>query len=223
MRYFLSAVLILACTLWSFDGKRDGFLFGVSIGLPWVSFTQTITPPTGPVISSDRQSKIGGATEIKLGAGFWDKNEIYYFSKIAFFTMENAYKENVFALNGLLGLGYSRCVWQSQSPTLYSDGYWSPSLILSGGVGVSTWNAPYAQANYYNTDQPSLLRMVFMGGLSTGTWLGTGAYGSVAYEMTKHAALSLDFMYSKTGTTDFISDLQTNSIVTLFSLRLLAF
>lgn len=131
---FLSVVLVVvvATSVQAFDGKRKGFILGGGAGLGVTSFDQTLRVPGFQDATSDRESKLGLATEFKIGGGFNDQFLLYYVNRAAWFSIENIFSQDVTIANsvGLVGISYYF------QPT-------SPSPYLVAVLGISSWDAPF--------------------------------------------------------------------------------
>jgi hypothetical protein len=126
----LVTVLGTAAVAGAFDGQRQGFILGVGGGAGLTSYTQTIAHGGGSV-TSDRENEFPLMTDFRIGYAPSDALEIYWMSKVSWFSMENAYGDDVTIANGLGGLGVTYFL----QPT-------APSVFLAGGVGFSSWAAP---------------------------------------------------------------------------------
>lgn len=181
-------VLFLIVNANAFDGKRKGFILGGGIGPGYTTFTQELAgydPYLGYVtIKSDRVNKVGIMTDFKIGYAPTDYYEIYYASKVSWFGMESG-AGNVTIANGLGSLG----------ATYYFKPV-APSPFIAGGIGLSTWSAPFES--------------------STETWVGFGLFAGVGYEFIRHLNAELDLIWGKPGKT--VSGIKVNS--NAFSVKL---
>jgi opacity protein-like surface antigen len=127
----LAGLMTVSTAGHAFDGQRKGFILGFGAGPSMTSFTQTISYD-GDSYTSDRENKIGAATDFKIGAGLNEQFLIYYVNRMTWFSLDNIIGESVIIGNsvGLLGVSY---YLQETSPSPY----------ILGLVGMSTWDAPF--------------------------------------------------------------------------------
>ncbi len=201
MRKAFFLILIVLITLFlivsanAFDGKRKGFILGFGIGPGFTSFTQKLAGYDyyygWMEIESDRETKVGIMTDFKIGYAPTDFYEIYYTSKVSWFGMESV-GGDVTITNGLGALG-----------TTYYFKPVAPSPFIAGGIGFSTWSAPFES----NTD----------------TWIGFGLFAGAGYEFTRHLNAELDLIWGKPGKTEYGIEASTNALSVKLTVNALAY
>jgi hypothetical protein len=138
MRQIIACLCVLGGTLASstsahaFNGDRAGFILGGGGGLSISSYTQTLKLPYLSSATSDRETKTGFATDVKIGGGINNQFLLYYVNKTSWFSMVNALGNSVTIANsvGLLGASY---YMQPKAPCGY----------FSGLLGMASWSAPF--------------------------------------------------------------------------------
>jgi len=128
------AVLLLLSLVpsgFAFDGYRSGFILGFGLGPGITSFTQTVGAGTTS-LTSDRENTFGIHTDFRIGGGINEQVQIYWISKVAWFSMDNIYGSSVTVANGMGGLGVTYYLLPQ-----------SPSWYFTGGLGFSTWALPF--------------------------------------------------------------------------------
>jgi len=174
MKTKLSMIIVLTLilvNLSAFDGKRKGFLLGYGIGVSNVSYHQEIESD-GNTEKSDDENDTGFATDFKIGYAPNNKLEIFYSGKTAWFSMMNVNEDEVTISNaiGVIGASYFLSSRLSESE-------WYPSLYLSGGLGISSWDVPFEEEK----GDP---------------WVGFGVFGGVGYEFVRHLRIEADLCIS---------------------------
>lgn len=193
----MSLFIFVITSLVAFDGQRKGFILGGGAGLANVSYSQELEG-FGESAESDTESEIAFATDFKIGYAPNNQLEIYYTNQVGWFSMKNIYGDNVTIANALSAIGVSYFI----APELKSGG-WHPSLFFSGGLGLSSWNAPMEE----DIDSSS----------------GTGFFVGVGYEFTKHYRISLNYFANNPSIKEDGLTLTTNSNVFLLTFSGLAF
>ncbi len=120
-------VLSFSSVVSAFDGQRKGFILGFGIGPGYTSFTQEVGS-----ISSDRENSFAIQTDFKIGLGTTEQFQIYWQSKVSWFSMTNALNNDVTVAHGFGGIGFSYYL-KPETKTLY----------LTGGLGYSSWGLPF--------------------------------------------------------------------------------
>lgn len=188
-------LLFLTVTVSAFDGKRKGFILGGGIGPGFTSFTQELSfwdPFFGYTkIKSDRENKAALMTDFKIGYAPTDFWEIYYTSKVSWFGLESV-SGDVTIANGLGALG----------ATYYFKPE-APSLFVAGGIGISTWSAPFESGS--------------------DTWIGFGLFAGAGYEFARHFNVELDLLWGKPGDSEFGIDVSTNALSVRVTVNALAY
>ena len=178
--FFLLSSLTIPANAW--DGKRKGFILGFGIGPGLTSFTQELAAwdyYQGWVrVKSDRSNKMAIMTDFKIGYAPTDFYEIYYTGKVSWFGLENVFGDKVTISNGVGALGAT-----------YYFAPQAPSPFISGGIGFSTWSAPFESGSK--------------------TWTGFGLFVGGGYEFARHMSVEFDLLWGKPGTTE--SGIQINS------------
>ncbi len=134
----LTACLTLAMvsTANAFDNQRKGFMLGFGLGPAFSSYTQTIEygnfAPDRPDEKSDRQNGPALRTDFRIGFGPSETFQLYWMSKINWFSMDNALGNSVTVASGVGGLGMTYFL----KPV-------DPCPYLLGGIGFSSWSLPF--------------------------------------------------------------------------------
>ncbi|MDH4211433.1 MAG: hypothetical protein OEV79_08285 [candidate division WOR-3 bacterium] len=130
----LLILLVLGLTMkgFGFDGKRGGFIIGGGVGAGITSYTGTVEY-LGMQITSDRETKFSGVTNFLIGGGVSKNLLLYYTNKVSWFSTDE-----VITIFGLSGLGI----------TYYFDPK-APSPLLKGGLGFSSFMAPFEDYEDY--------------------------------------------------------------------------
>ncbi len=183
--------------LFGFDGNRKGFLLGFGGGLAQVNFKQKIEDDYDS-IESDDESETAFATDFKIGYAPTNQLELYYTSKVAWFSINNINDDDVTIADGIGVIGLSYFF----APELKS-GAWHSSLFLSGGFGLSSWSTPMEE-----DDDP---------------WEGTGYFLGVGYEFTKHYRVSIDYFANNPSIDEMGLTFTTTSNVIMLTFSGMAF
>ena len=128
---FVTGVVFLTTTLFAWDGQRQGFILGGGFGGSVTSFTQDVDY-SGTSETSDRENKVGVATDFRIGYAFTNQFLLYYMSKGAWFSAENSQGDEVTFLSTLGPIGISYYFTEE-----------SPSLYVTLGAGFTSWYAPF--------------------------------------------------------------------------------
>ncbi len=138
MSFRFTVVLVIALMILglisdadAFDGRRKGFILGAGLGTGVTSYTQTIEAYRQS-LTSDRESKFGVQTDFRIGYAPNGFLQIYYVSKVSWFSLDNALGSSVTIAHGIGGLGV----------TYYLQPV-APSFFFTGVIGLSTWAAPF--------------------------------------------------------------------------------
>lgn len=180
-------MLISAASSLAFDGQRKGFILGGGIGFGMASYTQTVNDET-----SDRENKGAVITDFKIGFAANEQTEIYYTSKVSWFSLKNVFDETVTIANGIGAVGVS-----------YSLKTYAPTWFLTGGLGLSSWDAPFES----NSD----------------AWIGFGLFAGAGYEFSKHYGVEFDILYGKPSTSVGGNDASTNALAVKATINALAY
>ena len=129
--YVLGALILVPTLSHAFDNHRKGFILGFGAGPAVTSFTQTLSEGFLSV-TSDRENKIGLATNFRIGAGISEQVLVYYVNCVSWFSLDNALGSTVTIASsvGLLGATY------------YFQEF-SPSPYIHGLIGLSSWYPPF--------------------------------------------------------------------------------
>lgn len=197
-RFILAlAFVLLAATLFSFDGKRKGFILGFGIGISSLSYKQTLEGG-GESITSPTVDETPFVTDFKIGYAPDNKLEIYYSSKVAWFSMTNIYDANVNIADGIGTFSASYFLSSKLKTT-----QWAPSPFVSAGFGFSAWSTP-------NVDNST-------------SWTGTGFFVGGGYEFAKHFRAELNFFMNNPSHTESGITGTTNSSALMLTINALAF
>lgn len=102
------------------QAQRSGFIIGFGAGIGRPSWTASSPFVVG---STDRESKVGVATDFKIGAVIGDLFQLYYVNKVIFFSAANV---DLIA-TGMSGIGFTYPL-----PS-------SPDFYFNGGIGIGVW------------------------------------------------------------------------------------
>jgi hypothetical protein len=192
--FIIVILLLVIANLTAFDGNRKGFLLGFGAGGGNVSFKQTIVGNSED-ITSDTESEIGFVTDFKIGFAPNNNLEIYYSSKVAWFSLKNVNTDDVTISDGLGALSLSYFFTKGQT--------WRPSPFISGGFGFSAWNAPFEEGSV--------------------AWTGSGFFVGGGYEFSKHFRIGLDLFKNNPSHNEMGYTFTTNSTVIMLTLCGMAF
>lgn len=188
-------IFFLTITASAFDGKRKGFILGGGIGPGFTSYTQELAgwdPYFGYTkIKSDQETKVALMTNFKIGYAPTDFWELYYTSKVSWFSFESISGDVIIA-NGISALGVT-----------YYFKPEAPSPFTAGGIGFSTWNAPFES--------------------DSDTWIGLGLFAGAGYEFTKHFNIEVDLLWGKPGDSELGIDVSTNALSVKVTVNALAY
>lgn len=194
----LSIALIAAFVLLStfsevqaFDGKRKGFILGFGLGPGITSFTQTLAVGSES-ITSDRENDFGVQTDFRIGAGLDEQLQVYWTTKVSWFSMDNVFGKSVTISNGVGGAGVT-----------YYFSPLCPSWYVTGGLGVSSWTAPFEN----NSD----------------AWYGFGLSGGAGYEFSRHWSVDVSFTYGQPGEEVYGIRAESNAFAVKACLNVLAY
>ncbi len=189
----LIAVVLLGITtnVSAWDGQRKGFILGVGSGFGLTSFTQEVEY-LGVSETSDRENKLALNTDFKIGYAPNNTLAIYYDNKVSWFGITNALGEDVTITNGLSSLGVTYFFNQA-----------APSPFLSGGIGISSWAAPFEE----NTD----------------TWTGFGLFVGGGYEFARHWSTEINLMWGNPSNEVSGVEITSNSFSLMFTVNVLGY
>ena len=150
----------------NYRGRRQGFIFGLCVGVGRTSFTQPLaeyywrtTQEGNP--STERQTRSALVTELKIGHGLNDQFLLYYTSRISWLPLQHFSKDTTIA-NGAAGAGFMYFPFRKRG------------LYLVGNIGLATlvtWQPPLTLKNARQT--------------------GISVSGGIGYELFSH--WSIDF------------------------------
>lgn len=158
--------LLAFANLYAFDGERKGFILGGGVGAGYLFHTTSFNSFS----ATDGRTVL--ITNFKIGYAPSNTLEIYYISKISWWGESD--------MTFILGLS-------AIAATVYTDNTTETGWFVSGGLGLSTLDAPF------ENDFESVN--------------GFGLFVGVGYEFTSHWNLEVDLFYSTIteGGTDFNS------------------
>lgn len=185
-------LMLMAITALAFDGQRKGFILGGGLGFGMTSYTQSLKQG-GISITSDRENKGAFNTDFRIGYAPSEQVAIYYVSKVAWFSITNAYDDKVTIASGAGGLG---CTYYLKTIT--------PTWFLTGGIALASWSLPFED----NAPDP---------------WQGLGLYGGAGYEFARHLSLELDLVYGKPDTQEHGVTASANTLSVMFTFNALAY
>lgn len=175
----------------AFDGNRKGFILGGGLGLGLTSFTQTVEF-LGTSTTSDRENKFAVMTDFKIGYGATEQVLVYYTNKVSWFSLENVYGDNVIIVNGVGGVGMT-----------YFFQPVTPSPYIMGGLGLSTWNAPFEEG-------------------SEG-WYGFGLAVGAGYEFSRHYSVEVNLTWGEPGKEEGVVKASSNALSLMVTINALAY
>jgi len=185
------ALLCSATAACAFDGQRQGFILGVGAGAGLTSYTQTLSYG-GLSETSDRENAFGVMTDFKIGYAPSDAMEIYWMSKVSWFGMENSLGDNVTIANGVAGLGITYFLQPS-----------APSAFLTGGIGFSSWAAPFEE--------------------DVDPWYGLGVSAGAGYEFAPHWYIEGDVCWGSPSTEESGLEVSANAVSAKLTLNVIAY
>jgi hypothetical protein len=194
----LVAFLLLCVTteVDAFDGQRKGFILGGGAGLAHTSFTQEVSVDYWGYhesVESDRENKVGVATDFKIGYA-WDNSwAIYYTSKVSWFGMENTYGKDVTIASG-----------QGAAAVTHWFKPQVPSWFVAGGLGYSTWSLPFED------NAPD-------------TWIGPGLFMGGGYEFSRHWSFEGYLAWGKPKDTEWGVEVSSNTFSIMLSVNVLGY
>ena len=146
-------------------GIRQGFIFGMGVGVGNANFEAPFTEYWGSTYEGDwpnpRGTTSAFATEIKVGHGFTNQFLLYYTSRISWLPLSNLYRDTMIA-NGVTGVGMM--IYPLKSADFY--------IVSSAGLAVLvTWQPPFKLERARQT--------------------GLAVSGGIGFELIRH--LSVDF------------------------------
>jgi hypothetical protein len=189
---FVFTMLFMASWANAFDGRRSGFILGGGLGLGVASYTQTLEYD-GLSETGDRENKGSLITDFRIGWGINEQTEIYYTSKVAWFSFENAFGDKVTIADGIGGIGLSHSLLLAP-----------PTWYLTGGIALASWSLPFED------NAPD-------------AWTGLGLYGGIGYEFSKHYSFEFDVIYGRPGDSEGSLEARTNSLVFKATINALAY
>ncbi len=112
----LGFILFLSIEMFSFDGKREGFVLGGGIGITTGSYDD----------GTEKENYNGLGTNLKIGYSFDGVADWYYFTKVSWIKEESKYTDKKWdSTLGIAGIGYTRRI--------------AKKICISGGVGISRY------------------------------------------------------------------------------------
>jgi hypothetical protein len=194
---FLVIIVFMVFNMHGFDGKRKGFLLGFGAGISRVSFVQEVDG-YGYSDTSESETKIGFATDFKIGYAPNNSTEICYSRKAAWFTLTNIYEDDVTICDGVGVLSLSFFL----SPELKNSD-WASSSFFSLGLGFSDWNTPFES--------------------NAEAWNGFGFFVGGGYEFAKHFSFGADLFVNNPSINEGGYTFTTRSVAILFTMNALAY
>lgn len=180
-----------------FDGRREGFIIGFGIGGHSTSFEQTLHLD-GDTYKSSPEVQMGIATNFKIGFSPKNNLEIYYVSKVSWFSIKNIFEDSVIISDGVGAAGVSYFF----SEKLNSE-EWVPSLYVSVGAGYSGWSTPFEEGSSSS--------------------IGAGLFAAIGYEISKHRRLEFSFFINNPSDKEGNDELITNSTAFMLTYNYLRF
>lgn len=189
--------LLIISNVFGFDGKRKGFLLGFGLGYSNVSYKQTIEAYNED-FTSPTETEAAFATDFKIGFAPNESFEIYYSSKVAWFSIENIYENDVSISDGVGTISVSYFT----ASGLKTPG-WVASPFVSAGFGFSAWSTPSEK----NSD----------------SWTGSGFFVGGGYEFAKHYRLELNYFSNNPSIEEDGYTFTTESSVIMLTISAMAF
>jgi len=121
---FLSLFILLASSVWAFNGHRKGFVLGGGLGFG------PVAKVTIDGVSGSSLDKSGLATNILIGYAWDEQNMIVYLRDAIFYKETTIFNDDIFIVQGFNGFGYYH--------------YFGPvgrSFYLTGGIGLQDWTS----------------------------------------------------------------------------------
>ncbi len=132
-------IMAMVSTTNAFDNQRKGFMLGLGFGGGVEMWMQTFSEKTGAgaeagdlVLAAPPEFPAAFRTDFRIGFGTSETFQLYWMSKVNWFSMDNALGKSVTIANGVGGLGFTYFF----RPT-------DPSPYILGGIGFSSWSAPF--------------------------------------------------------------------------------
>ncbi len=128
--------LLLACAVTpahGFDGRRQGFVLGATLGAGTTSFTQQLTFP-GTDLPAERSGEVhehGVVTGLRIGYGLDEHLVLSVEPLVDWFRTSDPVRREVTVSDGLAAATLSY---------YFHDGF--PSLYVASGAGVAVWATP---------------------------------------------------------------------------------
>lgn len=158
-------VLSTATNVSAWDGQRKGFILGGGLGLGLTSLT-TESYAYGSI--SDRENKFGFQTDFKIGGAPTNLILIYYTNKVSWYKEEEVYDgKDVTFTSGLSAVGVSYYLLPE-----------APSAFFSGGIGISSWDAPFEEELDI-------------------AWTGFGFYAGAGFEFSRYWNAEFDLVWGE--------------------------
>lgn len=170
----------------TFDDKREGYIIGFGIGGHSTSFKQTLHLD-GNTYKSDSEIQMGIATNFKIGFSPKNNIEIYYVSKVSWFSIKNIFGDSVIISDGVGAVGVSYYLSEKLNSV-----EWVPSPYASVGLGYSGWSTPFEEGSSSS--------------------IGAGLFAAIGYEINKHRRFEFSFFINNPSDKEGNDELITNSI-----------
>jgi len=202
---FLSvAVLAVFCVTTvagAFDGERQGFILGIGVGAGLTSYTATEAIDAEEVgmesgtfsWTSDRENEFPLMSDFKIGYAPNDLVEIYWMSKVSWFSVSGGGEDDFIVANGLGGLGVT-----------YFFEPAAPSAFVSGGIGFSSWAFPLEE------DPPD-------------PWSGIGLSAGAGYEFATHWYVAGDVCWGRPSTEEYGVDSSMNALSVKLTINVIGY
>jgi hypothetical protein len=138
----------------AWDGQRQGFVLGAGLG-PGLSASAQAVGFSVAGEAVGRETKLALNSDWQLGYAPTNVLQISWISSVSWFELEHASGDRVIIANGLRGVAV----------TYYFHAE-SPSPLLVGGIGFSSWSEPFEEV--------------------PGTMWGVGFIVGAGYEVSPH-------------------------------------